>query len=304
MHENCLGCTPVSAAASLPDKLGLSVGLVRRLVSDGVLVRLRRGILVGCCVVERAAVDRRSAHGLRLRTLLTVYDDCVAGAESAALLLGWPLLDLPSRPVLLRAAGAWRGGDDVRVRIAHLPDHHIVELDGIRCTVPARTVVDIARSASFRQAVVVGDAAVARVCTEAELHAMLDECSEWADLGKARKAIPFFDARAESPLESVSRAIMHEYDVPPPDLQHEIHLDSQTYRADFYWKQTRTIGEADGRAKYSMDPDRTPEEVVYAEKVREDNLRDEGHPFVRWNYRQMLHQTEVTIGRIMRRLKP
>lgn len=300
--QPCLGCLPVTAAADVPERLGLSAHVVRRLIGDGILVRLRRGVVAGSCLCERAAADPAFARELALRALLVTYDDAFAGHESAALVVGLPLLDPPAWPIALRPGGAWRGGDSSRVRVARLPAHHRAESYGIRHTSVARTVVDIARSSTFRQAVVVGDAALRRGCSDAELQTTLAECAQWSDVGKARRALAFFDARSESPLESVSRAIMHEYAVPPPEPQFEITVGGEHYRVDFYWKDQRTIGEADGQAKYSLDPDLTPAQVAWREKLREDALRDAGYGVVRWTFPQMLGRTDETIARIMRRL--
>ena len=54
---------------------------------------------------------------------------------------------------------------------------------------------------------------------------------------------------------------------------------------DFYWRQYRLAGEADGDSKY-LDPelrgDRTASEVVVAEKRREDRIRALGEGMTRW----------------------
>jgi hypothetical protein len=245
---------------------------------------------------------------LRLRALLITVEGCVAAHESAALVLGLPLLDRPARPILLRPKGAWRGGDAGRVRVARLPDHHRDQVGDIPCTTAARTVVDIARSSSLRHAVVVGDAALRAACSEAQLRATLEECAAWSDVGKARLACGFFDARSESPLESVSRAIMHECALPAPEPQFWVTAGGSDYRVDFYWKHHRLIGEADGRTKYrglgpagAVDPE-AAELAVWKEKAREDALRDAGYRLVRWTYAQMLRETDQTIARIRRHL--
>jgi very-short-patch-repair endonuclease len=292
-----------------PARLGVTPHVVRRLLEEGVLIRLRRGVLVGQCLAEKAGTDPEFGHELALRTLLVPYGGAVAAQESAALALGLPVLDRPDRPVLLRPNGAWRGGDTGRVRIAPLPMHHRTEVAGIPCTTAARTVIDVARSASFRAAVVLGDAALRGLCSEADLQAMLAECSAWSDLGKARKVLPFLDARSESPFESLSRAVMHEYKLPAPEPQQWLTgADGVDYRVDFYWKQQRLIGEADGRMKYqrlgadgTLDPE-AAERAVWMEKIREDALREAGERFVRWTYRQMRYQTDETIARIARGL--
>ena len=165
-----------------------------------------------------------------------------------------------------------------------------------------RTFVDIARSSPLAEAVVVGDFVRRYRCTHADLERTLAECAGWSDVGKARIALAFLDPRAESPLESVSRVYMHEYDVPPPEPQKlVVGASGRGYRADFYWEFARVIGEADGVAKYG----KTPKEIadaLLAEKWREEDLREADYRFVRWNYAQMMGETEQTMQRIMRRL--
>jgi hypothetical protein len=289
----CLGCAPVMRERDVPQDLGVSRRKAQALIDEGVLLRLRRGVVVGSCVVERANGDRNLSHAIAIRTMLLSYHDCVASHESAAFLLDLPLLDVPPYAIGTRTAGAWRGGQRARIRISPLPAHHIVTAHGARCTAGARTVVDVARSASFRHAVVVGDAALRQLCTRSEMEVAFDECSAWADLGRARQSLKFFDARSESALESVSRAIMHERDVPAPEPQVTVEINPWTsYRLDFFWATEGVVGEADGMVKYeSID-------AVKAEKVRQERLERLGLKVIRWTWREMLVDTDETIARI------
>jgi very-short-patch-repair endonuclease len=270
---------------------------VQALIADGVLRSLRRGVLVGAGTAERAAADRRLAHLIALRTLLLTHNECVASHESAALLLDLPLLNIPPHAIGTRERGAWRGGAKSRVRIAPLPARDVTVAHEERCTAVVRTVVDIARSSSFREAIVVGDAAIRDRCRLSTLLDVLEECAAWADVGKARVALGFLDRRSESPLESVSRAIIHERKLPPPEPQVVIDAGGRTpFRLDFYWEQQRVVGEADGMMKYD-DP-----EVLKAEKVRKELLERLGLTVVRWNWREMLVDTDETIARLRRAL--
>lgn len=300
----CFGCLPVTRRRDVPGRLGISRRAVARLVAEGVLVALDRFLVVGGCLVERARQDAPLAHRIRLDALLATYPDCVASHESAAVVHDLPVFELPSFAVATRARGAWRGGDERRIRIAPLPPEHVAQLGATLVTTMPRTVVDVARVASMRSAVVVGDAALRRGIPRPALLGMLEEVARWSEVGPARRAIDFLDDRAESPLESLSRVIMHEYGVPPPEPQYEIELDGVTYRVDFYWKERRLIGEADGKMKYAgvLDPGVSPEEVTWREKLREDALRDADYRFVRWTWGQMLGATDQTIARILRRL--
>lgn len=294
----CVGCLPVVTPPTAAQRLGVTPHRVRRLLADGVLVRVARGAVAGVCVVERARSDRRLAHELRLRALLLTYDDCVASHESAALLHALPTLDIPGVVTVTRPSGAWRGGSGSRVRIAPLPPHHRAAVGGVGATSLPRTVVDVARTASLRESVVLGDAALRQGCDRELLLATVEECAAWSDVGKARRAVAFYDGRSESPLESVSRALMHIHDVPAPEVQHVVEIDRWTsYRVDFYWKGARLIGEADGLEKYD-DP-----AALRAEKIRQERLEQAGFQVVRWTFRDMVVNTAETVDRIMRRLR-
>jgi hypothetical protein len=273
--------------------LGISRRKLAGLIGDGVLYRTRRGVVVGGCIADQAEVDLGIRHDLNLRTLLLSYENSRASHESSARLLGLPLLELPRLAVVTRERGAWRGGPDTRVRVAPIPDHHRTVAAAAPCLTAARTFVDIARTSSLRHAVIVGDGALRQGTTLTELHTMAEECSQWSDVGKVVTALAVLDPRAESALESLSRVIMHEHKVPPPETQVTIRIDATTsYRLDFFWRAQRVVGEADGLMKYT-DPD-----VLRAEKVRQEDLERKALTVVRWTWRDMLVDTEKTIGRL------
>ena len=300
--QPCIGCTPVTALSELPGRLGMGRRQIARLLSDRVLIRLHRHLVVGCCLYERAAENPRLRHRLRLEALLARFPDAIASHESAAVVHGLPVFHVPPVVTVTRPSGAWRGGQHERVRIARLPSDHVTCVDDLPVTTVARTLVDVSRTASLRAATVVGDAALRRGLPLGEVRRVLAECAAWADVGKARIAVDFFDPRAESPLESLSRVIFREYDVPAPRIQRTIRIAGKDYRVDFYWEFARLVGEADGREKYDGDDKRTPQEVVWQEKVREDALRDDDYKMSRWTYGQMLGDTAATVDRVLRKM--
>jgi hypothetical protein len=299
----CLGCCPVTPIRDVSARLGVSRREVQRLITEDVLVRLSRFLVVGSCLAEQARSDLDVAHQLRVDALLLTYPDAVASHMSGALVLDLPTFDLPVYAVGTREAGAWRSWPDGRLRIAPLPPEHVACVGGRPVTTAPRTVVDLARTASMRAAVVVGDAALARGVPPTAIWTTFDECAEWFDPGPSRRVLNFLDARSESPLESVSRVIFHEHGVPAPEIQHEVVVADRTFRLDFWWKKFRLAGEADGRSKYRSDDPAEIERAHWEEKQREDLLRDDDIRIVRWTYAQMLGQTDATLARIMRRLR-
>lgn len=104
----------------------------------------------------------------------------------------------------------------------------------------------------------------------------------------ALRVIEFADGRADRPGESLSRVTMHRAGIPKPQLQTRLAgVSGRQYPVDFWWPEFDTIGEFDGRYKYS-DPrflgGRTPEQALYDEKLREDDLRGLHRGFARWNF--------------------
>ena len=75
--------------------------------------------------------------------------------------------------------------------------------------------------------------------------------------------------------------------LPTPALQWPIRLGDSTAYADFGWAAYRTVGEFDGKVKYTrrlLRPGQDPSDVVYAEKLREDAIRRKLLEVVRWTW--------------------
>ena len=97
---------------------------------------------------------------------------------------------------------------------------------------------------------------------------------------------------AESPGESVSRALMLAFRFPEPALQRE-HRDSQGFvgRTDFAWDiAPDPVGEFDGWGKYfreELTGGQDPRDVIRREKRRENRLLALGHPVLRWDWSEL-----------------
>jgi hypothetical protein len=176
-----------------------------------------------------------------------------------------------------------------------LTDDDVVVIDGVRATSAARTVLDCARIMPFVDAVVLADAALQRMSTSPEgLSRAVEQQSGWPGAPAARRVVAFADGRAETPGESVSRVVFVELGLPRPELQVTLEgADGSVYRTDFYWEAYRTVGEFDGAVKYRGDGGA---DVVFAEKIREDGLRDAGNEVFRWVWRD-LYQGRAELAR-------
>jgi hypothetical protein len=167
---------------------------------------------------------------------------------------------------------------------AHL---HRARLDGVIITRGiartriARTILDIAREHDIEDAVVVGDAALARRMVDGErLVRAAEFCAGWPGIRRAYGTLQLLDPRSESPLESVSRVRLAWAGVPKPEPQVEIVDRTGLWlgRLDFYWDEFGVAGEVDGKVKYRTDPGL----AFHLEKRRQELMEDTGLVFVRW----------------------
>jgi hypothetical protein len=278
-------------------------GLSRRQVSDalarGDVLQVGKGVVVGA---DRLPVEETpESHAVRVGAALARMRGIAAGSHgSAALLHAFSRLGRPTTQVrLTRGGGRYRRlAIDARIHVAGLPPEHLTTAHGVVVTTQARTVVDLARTTSFRGGVVIADSALANGCRPEDIDDVLAYCGRWPGRRRAVKVAQFASPLAESPLESVSRVLFHEQGLPEPILQHEIDVTTDlTYRVDFYWQDYGVIGEADGLVKYD-DPD-----VLRREKVRELQLEDMGYEVVRWTWQQVWRQPDLVVAKLRRAMQ-
>ena len=249
------------------------------------IARIRRGVYID----TRQWDALQAAERYRLFVIATVTcmrsSPLVCGLSAAAL---WNLPIVGGWPTTLEVLGARGGpgstGHVVRRRVSDLPTPSLV--DGVQVTSPARTVVDVARTADFAPALTIADAALsAGLCTLTDLDTELDAVGTRArGRTAAANVVLLADGRSESPGESLSRARMWQLGVPQPRLQVPLLDERGPYgRGDFGWPGV--IGEFDGNLKYRADQvsDAPPEDSLWREKLREDRIRRHSR-VVRWTW--------------------
>lgn len=265
---------------------GLTRADVRALEREGSLSRVRRGVYRSGPDDDQD--DRR--HRLLVRaTWPQLADGAVVSHSSAAVLHGLPLLGpVPTRVSVTRPErGHGRADTVLHLRRCPVPPDEVVELGGVLVTTLARTVVDIARSASLDQGVVVADAALRQGLDRQELYDCVTRARQRPGVSNARRVATFADGLSGSPGESVSRVRMQQANLPAPVLQFELtDEDGRTIIPDFAWPDLRTVGEFDGKVKYGalVPAGRTAADVVMAEKSRENRIRRHGLWVVRWSW--------------------
>jgi len=186
----------------------------------------------------------------------------------------------------------------VHLHAAPLPELDVCEIDGQRVTTLARTVFDLLRTLTMERSVPIGDAALRLGLTLEDLAEVAGRCIGWRGMLQARRAMKFLDARSESAGESYSRVLLDRLGVPAPIPQFEVwHRGMLVGRADFGWQEFRTLVEFDGKQKYGslLKPGQTAADAVFAEKRREDALRDLGWQIVRWIWEDLYHPEELRV---------
>lgn len=149
---------------------------------------------------------------------------------------------IPAQAHPIRRAG-------VRARRRDLADGDVVELRGLPVTSPERTFVDLAERLSVPRLVAVGDDLLRRgLCTRADIARIVGCSSRQRGVCAARRAAQILDPRAESPRESLTRAIIIEAGLPAPTPQVDIFDGRGRFiaRGDLVYEDLRIVIEYDG----------------------------------------------------------
>ncbi|GAA1829641.1 hypothetical protein GCM10009836_04380 [Pseudonocardia ailaonensis] len=264
---------------------------VRRLQAAGELTRVRRGYyLLGRDARLRDPLGR---HRAAIEAALAGLDEgTVVSHVSAAVVHGLALGRVKVGPVQVTRATRTGGRRTTALHLhtAPLPDDDVVVRHGLPVTSVARTVVDLARSLPFEQALVAADGSLFAAETTVEaLAAAAGRAVGWPGAPAARRVLAEADGRSESPGETLSRLALVAAGLRPPELQWPVRTRVGLVRTDFAWPERGVVAEFDGRVKYGrlLRPGQDPGDAVFEEKVREDALRDEGLRVVRWIWRDL-----------------
>ena len=275
----------------------LSRQSLARQARTGLSVRVARGGYEEAAVWEQ--LTPRERHIVRARAMtatgrqLPVLSHFTAAAVHGLPFLGsWP----DEIHTIIGKSTGGRSRSGVVKHAIRLDDADVVEVDGLRVTSLARTVIDVAACLPAVGGVIAADRALLLdrfgrrppLLRQHQLLELWERMLPFQGHTRARDVILFADGRAESPLESASRVNMRIVGVPQPALQQSYH-DAQGWigDSDFSWEDYDLIGEADGDAKYldaGLRNGRSAEQVVLDEKIREDRLRALPRRVTRWRW--------------------
>ncbi|MBT8161501.1 MULTISPECIES: hypothetical protein [Arthrobacter] len=267
---------------------------VARAARRGDLVRIRRGLYLP----RSRWLELEPWEQFRVK-IQAVNDAAnrppVFCGQSAAALWDLPLVDVPEEveTLVLPGRGGGRPKNGIRRRIAGIQDTEIARMDGLLVTSMDRTIRDLAIRLPLTGSLPAVDRAAwlwqktGRAPEEFgdAIRSTLGTLSN-AKQQRTYRVLAAADPASGSPGESLSRAVMIQAGLPHPRLQAEHHdSNGRIGYSDFHWPDHGVVGEFDGWAKYSRGEylaGRTPEDVLEAEKIREDRLRAIGLTVVRW----------------------
>jgi len=267
-------------------------------VATGAWHRLQRGVFTSAA--QFGELDAVARHVAAVRAvLIRTARPTFASHLSAAVVHGLPLLGpIPGRVCVTHpGTTVTRQHGSVKHYNGRVNDDEHVLVDGLPTLAIARTVADVARTATFEQSVAIADAALRRGLSRAELDATASSCARWPGARQLARVSAFACPEAESPGESLSRIVFATQGLPAPRLQIDMYdCDGFIGRADFLWDDAMTIAEFDGRLKYTGAD--AGMQVLYDEKRREDRLREAGFEVVRFSWADICNRPAWVAARI------
>lgn len=248
--------------------------------------RVRPGVYADAQAWDALPPWRR--YEARVHAYLRVRPDAILCFESAAVLHGIPLIgETRDIHVFSPLRTASRRFGDVVVHTS-ASGRAVEEIAGARVTSIADTVADLVRVLPPAHALAAADAvlhATRGTLTVGDLRRHAAAQPSTRGMRLADWVWERAHADAESPGESVSRAVIEWLGFEEPELQRRFAYEGFHDRADFFFPRANAVGESDGWGKYQLEDADAAKRHLTVEKRREDRLRRNGHPFARWDLR-------------------
>ncbi|HTL40022.1 MAG TPA: hypothetical protein VL294_00945 [Pseudolysinimonas sp.] len=272
-------------------RFGDATRQLERAAARGELSRVRRGHYVDAAEWQYLSYEQR--HLMKVVAAApAARTPPVFSHESAAVALGLSVVEpLPSRVQITVPPGSGlRSNRRVARHEAALDADEVIDLGPLLVTSVRRTLVDFAATRSFLSGACAVEHALHR--GDVDHDELCDAIATRKPFRGSRRAdavAAFASPLSASPNETLCRVRFAELGVPQPQQQVRFRgLNGIEYPVDFYWPQFDAIGETDGRVKYEQPEylaGRTPQEALWDEKQREDELRAQCRRFVRltWN---------------------
>jgi len=258
-----------------------------------------------------AAMDEVEQHRVRSHAVLRSLGRVVALSHVSGVvehdIPTWGI-DLSRVHVTRLDGGAGRIEGDVVHHEGFCLADDVMEVNGHRVLAPGRCVLEAGSRAPGGPQLVITDGVLhQQLCTSDQLMVRFRQMERWPYMRSMHIPVRMADGRAQSPGESIGRYLFWTHRLPKPELQFQVYddLGRLAGTCDWGWPEHRLLGEFDGRIKYGrlLKPGMEPGEVVFAEKQREDLLREiTDFSMIRLVWADY-DRPRLTAGRIERKLR-
>lgn len=260
--------------AGVPDRM------IAPMLRRGTWHRIRRGYYTFTDLWK--PLDETGRHRVRCRAVLHSLGDSVCLSHVSALVaLGidtWGM-DLSRVHVTRLDKGAGRVEGDVVHHVGRGLGDDVVEVDGLRVMVADRALVEAGSRASAESALVSFESCLYKGLTTYDaLQERFVKMQHWPHTQHLHVPVRMATDRSQSVGESRGNWLFWTFHIPRPQQQFEVYDADGVLvgTCDWGWPDRKALGEFDGELKYGrlLKPGQQPGDVVFAEKQREDLLRD------------------------------
>jgi hypothetical protein len=188
-----------------------------------------------------------------------------------------------------------RNRSDRRIHRGALPLDDVERRWGFRVTSPERTWRDLAAVLEPAALLAVTDQLLDVLCRPADLERALARRPTGSGAARARRALDVADPKADSPMESVLRWLLHAAGLPRPVLQHRAvdERGRQIGFGDLAWPDRKVLIEFDG--------DHHRERTVFVDDLRRQNrLVLEGWTVLRFSSADVLGRPDEVVAAVRR----
>ena len=261
-------------------EVGYDDQAISLMVRQRVWRRFRRGYYSFSDIWD--TVDEVAQHLIRCRAVLHSLGDAVALSHVSGVLAHgintWGV-DLTRVHVTRLDGGAGRVEGDVVHHVGAASDADVMNVDGLRALSPVRCAIECGATTTSESALVVFNSLLhLGIADPEQLHRQFRAMGSWPGMRHLHVPVRLADPRAESVGESRGMWVFWVVGIPRPTVQFEVHDENGILRGtcDWGWPRARLLGEFDGKVKYGrlLRPGQNPGDVAFAEKRREDELRE------------------------------
>lgn len=270
---------------------GLSARAVRDRVAAGRLTRIHRGVYA-------VGHSRLTLRGHWMAAVLAYGPTAVLSHRSAAALHGIRQDSRPKTDITVPGRSARRRpGIDVHASTT-LQAADLATIDGIPCSSPARTLLDLADVVN-RRAVekAIDQAEVLRIFDLRAVEEVLSRAAGRHGAGVLRGVLAEYDGPTltERELEERFLALCRAASVPMPEVNSWIPLDGGiAYKVDFLWRAERLAVETDGWGSHGT------RQAFENDRRRDRRLRLAGWDVVRFTWRDVEREQGEVRGELAR----